>query len=250
MAAISKERLVELEEQFGLSEDGLTYQQRLSRITAVQKGEEWTPTTRSGEAKRGTLTSDDRGELDPKKAIKLHPLYGKRLLITPLMTPDKNRNIYFEEPVGHEIEVEEVSAGALLYGAGDDVDRMVGDYRVIKENPNKTITAKTTLPKIGQEISWMIGKELVPVVRGNDGQRGYIWSLVTHMRQYGDTMIQIYGLKTLIQQIAPELLPKFSGKPVMMYVDGLVLAASIPQTTAILKEYRRKELQDAKLGLL
>ena len=96
----------------------------------------------------------------------------------------------------------------------------------------------------------MIGKELVPVVRGNDRQRGYIWSFPTHMRQYGDTMIQIYGLKTLITQIYPELLPKFSGKPVMMYVDGLVLAASIPQTDAILKEHRRKELQDARLGLV
>jgi hypothetical protein len=167
-----------------------------------------------------------------------------------MMVPDKNRAVYFDEPVGHDIQVEEVSAGTLLYGSADDVDRMVGDYKVISENPNRIITAKTTLPKSGQEISWAIGQELVPVVRGNDGQRGYIWSMVTHMRQVGDTMIQIYGLKTLITQIYPELLPRFSGKPVMMYVDGLVLAASIPQTDAILKEHRRKELQDAKLGLV
>jgi hypothetical protein len=105
------------------------------------------------------------------------------------------------------------------------------------------------VPKSGQEISWAIGKELVPVVRGNDGQRGYIWILPTHMRQYGDTMIQIFGLKTLIQQVYPELLPKFSGKPMMTYIDGLVLAASIPQTEALMKEHRRRELQDAKLGL-
>jgi len=146
--------------------------------------------------------------------------------------------------------VEEVTAGELLHGAPEAVDRMVGDYRIISKNPNRIVTAKTTLPKVGQEISYTIGKDLVPVVRGNDGQRGYIWSIPTHTRQYGDTMIQIIGLKTLITQISPELLPRFSGKPVMMYIDGLALAASIPMTEAILKEYRRKELQDAKLGLV
>lgn len=247
MAAISMKDLEVLEAQHGLSEDELTYPQRLSRISAVQKGEAWESPKNNPEIKRGTVNSASSGNrVDP---LKQHPLYGKRILITPLMTQDKNRAIYFDEPVGHEIQVEEVSAGTALWGAPEDVDRMVGDYRVISENKNRIITAKTTLPKSGQEISWQIGKELVPVVRGNDRQRGYIWSFPTHMRQYGDTMIQLYGLKTLITQIYPELLPKFSGKPVMMYVDGLVLAASIPQTDAILKEHRRKELQNARLGL-
>lgn len=170
--------------------------------------------------------------------------------MTPMMVPDKNRNLYFDEPIGPDIEVEEVSAGSQLWGQPEEVDRMVGDYRVIKKNSNRIITAKTTLPKSGQEISFEIGKDLVPVVRGNDGQRGYIWSMPTHLRQVDDTMIQVFGLKTLIMQVYPELLEKFSGKPVMMYVDGLVLAASIPQTEAILKQHRRRELQDAKLGLV
>jgi hypothetical protein len=204
--------------------------------------------SKTPDPKRGTITSP--AQETPTSAVPKHPLFGKRLLITPMMTPDKNRAIYFDEPVGPDIVVEEVQAGQMLWGAADDVDRMVGDYKVIKSDPSRTITAKTTLPKSGQEISWLIGQELVPVVRGNDGQRGYMWVLPTHMRQFGDTMIQIFGLKTLIQQIYPELLPKFAGKPVMMYVDGFVLAASIPLTDAILKEQRRKELQDAKLGLV
>ena len=243
MAAIPKKELEELEEQYGLTEDGLTYQQRCSRIAATQKGEEWQAPEKKEDPKRGTL-AQKTGDAKP------HPLFGKRLLISPLMTPDKNRNIYYDEPIGPDIEVEEVSAGAALWGQSEDVDRMVGDYRIVKTNPNRIVTAKTTLPKTGQEISWLLGKEIVPVVRGNDGQRGYLWTIAPHLRQFGDTMIQIYGLKTLIMQVYPELLPKFSGKPVMMYVDGLVLAASIPMTDAILKEHRRKELQDARLGLV
>jgi hypothetical protein len=137
-----------------------------------------------------------------------------------------------------------------LYGEPEEVDRMVGDYEIIRENHAKTIMAKTTLPKIGTEISWLLGQEICPVVRGNDGQRGYVWSLPTQLMQVDDTMIQIYGLRTLIQNIYPELLPRFSGKPMMMYIDGFTLAASIPMTDAVLKETRRKELQDAKLGLV
>jgi hypothetical protein len=246
-AAISKKELERLEGELGLVEGDFTYQQRCSRISAIQKGETW-ETPKSPEVKRGTIES-----AHPKPSgipLTEHPFFGKRLLITPMMVPDKNRALYFDEPVGPDIEVEEVQAGPMLYGAAEGIDRMVGDYKVIKRNPGRTITAKTTLPKSGQEISWAIGEELVPVVRGNDGQRGYVWILPTHMRQYGNTKVQIYGLKTLIQQVYPELLPKFAGKPVMMYVDGFVLAASIPQTDAILKEHRRREIQDAKLGLV
>jgi hypothetical protein len=247
MAAILKTDLARLEAEYNLTEDGLTYQLRCSRISAIMKGEEW-ELPKPQELKQNTIV--DRPVPSTGTPLNQHPLFGKRLLITPMMTPDKNRALYFDEPVGPDIEVEEVSAGALLYGSADDVTRMAADYKIVKNNPNRIITAKTTLPKSGQEISWAIGKELCPVVRGNDGQRGYIWSFPTHMRQYGETMIQIYGLKTLIMQTYPELLPRFSNKPVMMYVDGFVLAASIPQTEAILKEHRRRELQDAKLGLV
>ena len=246
MVAFKKEELEALEAQHGLGEDGLTYQLRCSRMAAVLKGDDWSQPD-AADAPRRSLDKPQRRfrTLTPES-----PLYGKRLLICPLMASDKNRNVYYDEVVGHDIKVSEVQAGELLYGAPEDVDRMVGDYKIVREDKSRPVIAKTTLPKIGTELSWMPGRELVPVVRGNDGQRGYIWSLPPHVRYFEDTAIQIYGLKTLIQTIYPELLPKFSGKPVMMYIDGLTLAASIPQTDAILKEHRRKELQDAQLGLV
>lgn len=249
MAAMSKKDLEILEARYGLGEDGLTYAKRLSRIASVQKGESFDVTEKKVEKKRGTISPERKRET-PAEAVKRHPLYGKRLLITPMMTPDATRALYYDEPVGPDIEVEEISAGQAMWGAPEDVDRMVGDYKIVKSNPTRQITARTSVPKIGQEITWKIGEDLVPVVRGNDGQRGYVWSMPTHLRQVGDTMVQVYGLKTLITMVYPELLPKFSGKPVMMYVDGFVLAASIPQTDAILKEHKRKELQDARLGLV
>lgn len=236
MTAMKKEDLERLEREYGLSEDDLSYQHRCSRIAAVMRGEKW----------EKPKPKNEPVNTDPKK----HPLYGKKILITPLMVPDARRNIAFEEPIGHDIQVRDAHAGDMIYGAPEEVDRMVGDYVMVHEDKTRTITAKTTFPKIGTEISWTLGKELCPVVRGNDGQRGYLWSFPTSMIKVDDTLIQVYGLKTLITQVWPELLPKFSGKPLMSYIDGITLAASIPMTNALIKEQRRKEMLDAKVGLI
>jgi hypothetical protein len=247
MAAIPKPRLVELEAEYGLTEDGLTYQLRCSRITAIQKGEEW-EAPKVEPVKRGTIESERSG--NPFSAIESHPLYGKTLLIAPMMTVDKDRALYFDEKLGPEFEVKEVNAGALMYGTDpNQVDRISGDYEIVRVNENKVITAKTSIPKAGQEITYRIGFDLVPIVRGNDGNRGYIWAFPTHVRQYEDTLIQLYGLKTLITQQYPQLLERFKGKPMMTYIDGMCLTASIPLTDALLAEQRRKDIQDDKLGL-
>lgn len=240
MTAMKKEELEALEAEHGLEPDGLSYQHRCSRIAAVMRGEEWeAPKPKERTAMRGGGTSD----------VRQHPLYGKRILITPLMRPDAKRNLAFDEVLGPEIEVREFEAGEHIYGAPEDVTQMVGDYEIVRRNPSKNVVAKTTFPKIGTEISWCIGKELVPVVRGNSGERGYIWSFPTKVIQIGDTAIQVYGLKTLIQQVFPELIPRFSGKPLMSYIDGVTLAANIPMTEALIREQQRKERIDAQAGI-
>lgn len=236
MSAIKKEELEKLEKEHGLSEDGLSYQHRCSRITAVLKGEEWEPPSKP----------------EPKvttSGIKTHPLYGKRILITPLMTPDAKRNLAYDEKLGPEMVVRDVDAGERIYGQPESVQQMVGDYEVVQVDHSKEITAKTTFPKIGTEISFCIGRELVPVVRGNSGERGYIWSFPTRVIQVEDTLIQLYGLKTLIQRTFPELLQKFSGKPIMSYIDGVTLAANIPMTEALIRQQTRKELIDERAGI-
>lgn len=241
------EELQRLEREFQLKADSLTYQQRCSRIAAVQKGEEWTLEKKTNQQKRGGFTGNMVAD------AKLHPLFGKTLLIAPLMVPDAKRNLAYDEKIGHEIEVKDASAGEMIYGAPEEVNKMVGDYVVVSENRNRPIYAKTTFPKIGTEITYTLGTDLVPVCRGNDGQRGYIWSFPTSTFQVEDTMIQMYGLKTIIEAVYPELLKEFSGKDGkvdMMYIDGVTLAASIPDTTAILKEQRHKELVNVRAGLV
>lgn len=240
MTALKKDELERLEEQYGLTPDGLSYQHRCSRMAAVSRGEEWEPPKqRTRKTVQKNLSND----------VSHHKLYGKRILIAPMMRPDAKRNLAYDEVLGPELVVREFEAGEHIYGAPEDVTQMVGDYEIVRRDSSKQVVAKTTFPKIGTEISWCIGKELVPVVRGNSGERGYIWSFPTKVMQIGDTLIQVYGLKTLIQQVFPELIPRFSGKPLMSYIDGITLAANIPMTEAILREQQRKERIDEQAGI-
>lgn len=248
MAAIKMEELERLEAEYGLEPDNLTYQHRCSRITAYQegRGEDWTPPVKEPKKTEPVTKKFSQGDTR-------HPLYGKRILITPLMIPDANRNLAYDEELGPEVIVRDYNAGEAIYGAAEDVQRMVGDYEIMKVDRTKKVIAKTTFPKIGTEISIMPGQELVPVVRGNDRKRGYIWSFPTQIIQVrlDDEIyaLQVYGLKTLIRQVAPELEPRFSGKPMMDYIDGITLAASIPQTHALLNKHFREERMADKAGL-
>lgn len=250
MAAIKKEELERLEKEYGLEPDGLTYQHRCSRITAYMEGhgEDWQPPV-----KEQKVAPKVEKQASSKRFAQGHPLYGKRILITPLMVPDAKRNLAFTEVLGDNVVVREYNAGEAIYGAAEDVERMVGDYVIERVDHDHKVEAKTTFPKIGTEISMQLGMDLVPTVRGNDGKRGYIWSFPTQILQVeyeGEVYaIQAYGLKTLIRQIYPELEPKFSGKPMMDYIDGVTLAASIPQTHALLKKHIREERMAEKAGL-
>lgn len=244
MAAIKREELERLEKKHGLGPDGLTYQLRCSRIAAYEKGEKW------------ENPSKNKKQKDSKKLIqdpRESKLWGKRLLISPMMTPDAKRNLAFDELIGHEIVTEDFNAGETLQNMSESTQRMVGDYKIVSENKNRLVYAKTTFPKIGTEISWDPSKgEIVPVVRGNDGQRGYIWSFPTCVVQVEDELVQLYGLRALIETRWPELIAerKFSGKPMMTYIDGITLAASIPLTNALLKQKARQEKIDVRAGLV
>ena len=241
MAAIKKEVLEAIEAEHGLTPGDLTYPQRCSRAAAYQQG-------------RGALWSVEdtdgwkrsQAEIEKKQRdIKNSPLYKKKILITPKMVPDKDRALYVDEELGYDMEVDEMDAGTAIQGAGEGVDRMFQDYQIRRVSKDHKVVAKTWVPKIGTEISYTLGEDIVPVVEGTDGQRGYIWSYVD-----GEThFVQVYGLKTLISSIYPELLDEFQGPKIIKYIDGVTLAAGIPQTKAILKQHRRKQLQDKKLGL-
>lgn len=253
MSAIKMEDLERLEKEYGFKPDDLSYQHRCSRITAIMKGEDWKVPKKKEPRTTEAPSIKKKGVVGPHgetiSKVDRHPLYGKRILLTPMIVPEKNRFLTYDEPLGPVIETREFNAGEAINSMDEDTQRMFGEYNIVNIDKTQQVIAKSSIPKVNTEISWCLGKELVPVVRGNDGQRGYIWSLPTQVIQVEDTMIQLYGLKTLITSIYPELLKEFSGSQMMSYIDGVTLAANIPMTEALLKQHTRKELIDERAGI-
>lgn len=245
MSAIKKEDLERMEQEFGLTPDGLSYQHRCSRIAAYQAGigEQWKPP----EKQKPTAPQ--------RPSFEQHPLYGKTILISPLMTPDANRAFYYEEDLGPaDIVATDASAGQEIQGMGEDTQRLVRDYDIVHVSSHQRVYAKTTLPKINTELTFTPGRDLAVVCRGNDGQRGYVWSFPVQDIQVNDSIIRIYGLKSIIRQVYPEIEEKFSNRPgsaaIMRYIDNVTLAADIPMTHNLIRQARRQREIDRNAGII
>lgn len=238
MSAIKKEDLARLEKEYGLEPDGLSYQHRCSRIAAYQagQGESWTPPEK--EARQDTSRS----------SFRLHPLYGKTILLSPRMTADKNRMLYYDEELGPEMETQDVNAGERIYNMDDTTQRLMTDYEITRVSKTRKVIAKSHVPKINTELTYTIGKDLAVVCRG-ESQRGYLWSYPVQDIQIGDTIVRIWGLQSLIREVFPELEREFHDPPLMTYIDGVSLAANIPMTHDIIARARRQRLIDERAGI-
>lgn len=267
MTAPSKETVAAWEAERGFGEDGLSYQLRCSRYAAYKRSEEegqaWSAEgTKEPQRQQApvVLQAQSQRRKTMAEAAKESPVYGKMLYISPLMKTDKNRYQEYDEPVGPEMEVEEANAGELLYNKDKSVQREVADYIITKTNPHKQTIARSHIPKINTEITYTCGKDLVPVARGNNGETGYMWIFpsglfpvynnIDEVDNSADlTFVQLLGLKTLIQQHAPELLEQFTGEHIIKMLDGVTMVADIPQTIAILKKHARQERRDVAAGI-
>lgn len=270
MVAIKKDELVKLEEKYGLEEDGLTYQLRCSRITAYQKGEgeSWSPP--QNEPRKVTVATATREvPIIPKgtfredmfSAVRKHPLYGKPILISPLMKGNVNRSIAYDEELGPEMEVVELDAGEELNKKGDNSsEKLVVDYEILGISKTKTVTAQATLPKVNTEITYTIQEGYlpgVPIVRGADGKRGYLWNMERRLAQVEDCMIEMMGLRQLLSRTPgwAGIIRNFDNKKeeyrnVMVYIDAVTYTADIYKTHQIIDDWRRKKQVDAKAGLI
>ena len=237
MPAMKKDKLEELEKEYGLSEDGLSYQHRCSRIAAYQQGK--------GELWHGPVKKEPR-TINFKK----HPLYGIKLMLTPLMTPDANRALAYDEDLGPEIVTADADAGETI-SKDQQAQRMFKDYDIVYVNEKKRITAKTTFPKIGTEITFRPGIDLCPVVRGNDGQTGYLWSFpatdYNFERDGEEYLVRIYGLKGMIRQTMPSIESSLVER--LIYIDGVTAAVNIQDAHRIIQREAERERVNEKVGV-
>ena len=186
-------------------------------------------------------------------------MWGRKILITPKMKPNKNEDRYYEENLGANIKVREANAGERLYASGDGDARIFADYDFIAEDPEHPVVAKTWMPKIGTELSIRPGIDLCVVCEGNDGQKGYIMNFpfqqspaayfTNEQGELEEFHWPLFGLKYLLRSCYPDLEPQFKNAPLISYIDGITEVASIPMTHNLIREHIRKLRIDEQAGI-
>lgn len=165
--------------------------------------------------------------VDPRRTV------GKKTLISPEIQPTQYQLIKYDEDLGPETEIEEISLKDEFEQGRDvlvDKDLSTETYR-IKGRGSRHVIAQSTIPKENAKITFEVGKDLVPVVEFM-GRKGYLW---THHR--------LPNVKALLVASGyyEEYKDRFKDEPNIWHSAGKLLTCDITLVENVFREIERKE---------
>jgi hypothetical protein len=181
----------------------------------------------------------------PKKKTLTGQYYGKDVMISPELPPERYRLLKYDEELGNDIEVEErsfhmdpdtdrvydISGGEMDYRNKVDSyhDYTTGTYR-LKSRSNRKVTAMSSVPKENYGSGMKVGVDYVPVVTWN-GRAGYLWTHPTFP-----------NVKALLQESGyyHEYKDRFTSEPNIWYAAGKTLVCDIGLVNSIFKEIENR----------
>lgn len=105
---------------------------------------------------------------------KIYDLPDEEITIKPGLKFMRHQLIKVDEPIGDDIEVEEVS---MLDNLGHFNEGQTNRTFKMKGKTGKKTVAQSTLPKEQVKITFNYARDIVPVVHSNDGvNSGYLWA--------------------------------------------------------------------------
>lgn len=105
---------------------------------------------------------------------KIYDLPDEEITIKPGLKFMRHQLIKVDEPIGDDIEVEEVS---MLDNLGHFNEGQTNRTFKMKGKTGKKTIAQSTLPKEQVKITFNYARDIVPVVHSNDGvNSGYLWA--------------------------------------------------------------------------
>lgn len=114
-------------------------------------------------------------KLQPEAEPKESEIPKGRVILAPEMKPTKYQLLKYEEELGQEVYVENVSWRDDRGGIREfEKDTQTGTFR-IKGKSGRRVVAQSTAPKENAGVSYNPETDLVPVVSWR-GKRGYIWT--------------------------------------------------------------------------
>ena len=180
-----------------------------------------------------------------KKKTLTGQYYGKDVMISPELPPERYRLLKYDEELGNDIEVEErsfhmdpdtdrvydISGGEMDYRNKVDSyhDYTTGTYR-LKSRSNRKVTAMSSVPKENYGSGMKVGVDYVPVVTWN-GRAGYLWTHPTFP-----------NVKALLQESGyyHEYKDRFTSEPNIWYAAGKTLVCDIGLVNSIFKEIENR----------
>lgn len=166
MAYRNKQETIELAEQLGVDVSDMTWPEMQKAVKQALLAKEGRNTVRKKPVKRTGKVVDET----------TRPYVGKTVMIAPEMYPDAKRYIHYDEELGDDIEVEEVSMlgfeGGRIDWSGKN-DLVTKTYRV-KGKTGRKVHATSALPRQNAQITIRPGVDAFPVVKFKD-KRGYIY---------------------------------------------------------------------------
>ena len=216
MAYRTKQETIELAEELGIDLTGLTWPQ-MQKVVSDALKQQNNPAPKVNVNKH----NDD----------KMRPYRGKTVLIAPEMPPDAKRYIHYDEELGDDLDVEEVSMlgfeGGKIDWRGTN-DMVTGTFRV-KGKTGRKVHATSALPRQNAQITLRPGIDYFPVVKFQ-GKRGYIFK---HPK--------LYSFRNMLEELEmyDEYRNTLQRNGVLFYLTGL-LCIDIGVAHNIMRDIEKK----------
>ncbi len=226
MAFISKEELASEAQRLGVNlDDYESWSDKQKAVFAAQQLESMAP-------KNSTTTNNEVEEnADAKQAgierMKKNFKDGK-VRISTEMKAVKYQVHKYEEPLGYDVEVEEMEATPDMI-ENAKADGVASGTYVIKRKSGRRVVAQSTLPIENVSITFDSARDVAPVAE-YDGRRGYLWTHPT-----------LFGIKDLLIESGyyEKYKEKFDGTKYptnIWYAGTKFLVCSIPLVHYIFTE--------------
>lgn len=165
MAYRNKQETIEIAEKLGIDVSGMSWPEMQKVVSAALK-EQGKPAPKRKAAKPMPKGVDES----------VRPYLGKTVLIAPEMHPDAKRYVHYDEELGDDLEVEEVSMLGLEGGKIDwrNTGDMVSRTFRIKGKTGRKVHATSALPRQNAQITIRPGIDYFPVVKFMNKQ-GYLY---------------------------------------------------------------------------
>lgn len=218
-------------ERLGVDVEGLSWPKMQSAVMAAQRYEQNVCNVIV------PAEEDEAPQETPGDPVWIHvardpmeDMRGKTLMICPEMAPTSVQLLGYDEELGEELIVEEVThdIGGAQFTAGKT--EVSGTYRVMGKS-GKKVVAQTALPKEGSGIYFRPDVDLVPTTTFQ-GRTGYLW---THH--------SLPNVKQLLIESGyyEDYRHRFQDEPFIWHSAGKLLACDINLVHSIIREIERKE---------